>query len=81
MNSLMDRNKPIASLYSLDKLETLVLRDIARIEGQLNRMERVAMDPVRATTIKTYKAMIEDRQTLLKQIREQSLQFKAQVAG
>lgn len=78
MYSLMDRNRPIASQYSLDKLETLVRRDIARIEGQLNRMERVPLDPVRSSTIATYRDMIDTRKTLLIQIQEQSQQFKEQ---
>ena len=80
MYSLMDRNKPIASQYSLDKLETLVLRDIARIEGQLVRMQRVALDPVRASTIATYKDMIDTRKTLLLQIQDQSQQFRSKAA-
>ena len=81
MYSLMDRKKPIASQYSLDKLETLVERDIARIKGQLVRMERVALDPVRASTITTYREMIDARETLLIQIREQSEQFNEQAVG
>ncbi|OUS01812.1 hypothetical protein A9Q81_09585 [Gammaproteobacteria bacterium 42_54_T18] len=81
MYSLMDRKKPIASQYSLDKLETLVKRDIARIKGQLARMERVELDPVRASTIATYREMIDARETLLLQIREQSEQFNEKAVG
>jgi len=81
MYSLMDRKKPIASQYSLDKLETLVARDIARIKGQLARMERVPLDPVRASTITTYREMIDAREALLLQIREQSEQFNEQAVG
>ncbi len=81
MYSLMDRKKPIASQYSLDKLETLVKRDIVRIKGQLTRMEGVALDPVRASTITTYREMIDARETLLLQIREQSEQFNEKAVG
>ena len=81
MYSLMDRKKPIASQYSLDKLESLVLRDVARIEGQLAQMARVPLDPVRASTIETYRDMIDTRKTLLRQIQEQSEQFKVRAAG
>ena len=81
MYSLMDRKKPIASQYSLDKLETLVKRDIDRIKDQLARMERVALDPVRASTITTYREMIDARETLLLQIREQSEQFNEKAVG
>jgi hypothetical protein len=81
MYSLMDRKKPIASQYSLNKLETLVKRDIERIKGQLARMEGVALDPVRASTITTYREMIDARETLLLQIIEQSEQFKEKAVG
>ncbi len=81
MYSFMDKNKPNASQYSLDKLETLVERDIARIKGQLARMERVPLDPVRASTIATYREMIDARETLLLQIIEQSNQFNEQAVG
>jgi len=81
MYSLMDRKKPIASQYSLDKLETLVKRDISRIKGQLARMERVELDPVRASTMITYREMIDARETLLLQIMEQSEQFNEKAVG
>ncbi len=81
MYSLVDRKKPIASQYSLDKLETLVKRDIERIKGQLARMERVELDPVRASTIVTYREMIDARETLLLQIIEQSEQFNEVAVG
>ena len=77
----MDRKKPSALEYSLDKLETLVKRDIVRIKGQLTRMEGVGLDPVRASTITTYREMIDARETLLLQIREQSEQFNEKAAG
>ncbi|PCJ45021.1 MAG: hypothetical protein COA99_05870 [Moraxellaceae bacterium] len=77
----MDKKLPIASQYSLDKLETLVQKDIARIEHQLECMDRVDVDHVRESTIETYRTMIEARQTLLAQIREQSLQFGARAVG
>ena len=81
MYSLMDRKKPIASQYSLDKLEILVKRDISRIKGQLARMERVELDPVRASTMITYREMIDARETLLLQIMEQSEQFNEKAVG
>ena len=81
MYSLMDRKKSIASKYSLNKLETLVKRDIERIKGQLTRMERVELDPVRASTIATYREMIDARETLLIQIIEQSEQFNEAAVG
>lgn len=81
MYSIMDTKKPIASKYSLDKLETLVRRDIARIEEQLSRVGRMPVDPVRESTIETYRVMIRDRETLLTQILEQSQEFAGQAVG
>ena len=72
----MGRNKPIASQYSLDKLERLVLADIARLEEQLVAVESVEISPVRSSTIEKYKIMVKDRRELLAQIKEQARQFR-----
>ena len=72
----MERNKPIASQYSLDKLEKLVLKDVARIEEQLAAIELVEDSTVRTSTIAKYKTMIEDRSDLLTQIKDQAREFK-----
>jgi len=68
------RTSPISSRYSLDKLESMVLRDIARLEEQLARVEGDSSN-TRLSTARTYRNMIADRKKLLAQIKEQSSEF------
>ncbi|MBA55852.1 hypothetical protein [Ketobacter sp.] len=68
------RSSPISSRYSLDKLESMVLRDIARLEEQLARVEGDSSH-TRLSTARTYRNMIADRKNLLAQIKEQSSEF------
>lgn len=74
------KREPIASRYSLDRLESLVVKDIERLEEQLARVERVGLSETRVTTARTYKEMIETRKKLLDEIRQQSREFQDQVA-
>lgn len=69
------RSSPISSRYSLDKLESMVLRDIARLEEQLTRVEGDSGNHTRLSTARTYRDMIADRKKLLAQIQEQSSEF------
>lgn len=66
---------PISTRYSLDTLETMVLRDIARLEQQLARVEGDEFNQTRVSTARTYRQMIADRRELLSQIRQQSSEF------
>lgn len=66
---------PISSRYSLDTLEAMVRRDIARLEEQLARVEGDPTNRARVSTAKTYREMIADRQELLAKIQEQSREF------
>jgi hypothetical protein len=69
------RSSPISARYSLDKLESMVERDIARLEEQLVRVEGDSDNHTRLSTARTYRAMIADRKALLAQIQEQSNEF------
>jgi len=69
------RSSPISSRYSLDKLESMVLRDISRLEEQLARVEGYSGNSTRLSTARTYRDMIVDRRKLLAQIQEQSNEF------
>lgn len=68
------RSTPISERYSLDKLESMIKRDIARLEEQLTWVEG---DPshTRLSTARTYRNMIADRKKLLAEIQEQSSDF------
>ncbi|MDY6921544.1 MAG: hypothetical protein SV765_15180 [Pseudomonadota bacterium] len=74
------RSSPISSRYSLDRLESMVQRDIARLEEQLARVEADADNHTRLSTARTYRQMIEDRKQLLAQIQAQSSEFLGQVS-
>jgi hypothetical protein len=69
---------PISTRYSLDTLETMVRRDIARLEEQLARVEEDASNVTRVSTARTYREMIADRRELLAQIQRQSSEFLGQ---
>lgn len=69
---------PISSRYSLDTLETMVRRDIARLEEQLIRVEEDAANTSRVSTARTYREMIADRRELLARIQQQSSEFMGQ---
>ncbi len=69
---------PISTRYSLDTLETMVRRDIARLEEQLARVEDDASNQTRVSTARTYREMIADRRELLAQIQQQSSEFLGQ---
>lgn len=69
------RSSPISARYSLDRLETMVARDIARLEDQLKQVEQGAANRTRMTTARTYRGMIADRKKLLEQIKQQSSEF------
>ncbi len=74
----MKHNKtstPISARYSLDTLETMVRRDISRLEEQLVRVENDATNKTRVSTARTYREMIADRKELLAQIQRQSSEF------
>ncbi len=72
------RNQPIGMRYSLDKMEKLILRDLSRLEEQLEQVESNAIgNNVRLTTANTYRKMIADRKSLLEQIQAQSREFLA----
>ena len=73
-------SSPISTRYSLDTLERLVLRDIARLEEQLARVERDSANPTRVSTARTYRSMIADRRELLAQIQQQSSEFLRRAA-
>lgn len=74
----VNRNQTIGMRYSLDKMEKLILSDIARLEAQLDAIERdVAGSSTRVTTAGTYRKMISDRKALLDQIQFQSQAFQA----
>ena len=74
----VNRNQTIGMRYSLDKMEKLILTDIARLEAQLTAIEGdAAGSETRVTTAGTYRKMIQDRQALLLQIRDQSREFQA----
>lgn len=66
---------PLSARYSLDTLESMVRRDIARLEEQLARVEGDSFNNTRLSTARTYRAMIEDRKELLAQIQRQSSEF------
>ncbi|HVL02561.1 MAG TPA: hypothetical protein VM553_22235 [Dongiaceae bacterium] len=68
----------ISERYSLDRLEAMVLRDIARLEEQLARVESEANNRTRVSTARTYREMIVDRRELLAQIQRQSNEFLGQ---
>ncbi len=68
----------ISERYSLDRLEAMVLRDIARLEEQLARVESDAGNQTRVSTARTYREMIADRRELLAQIQRQSSEFLGQ---
>lgn len=70
---------PISTRYSLDTLETMVRRDIARLEEQLARVEEDASNVTRVSTARTYREMIADRRELLAQIQRQSSEFLGRV--
>lgn len=70
----------ISERYSLDRLEAMVLRDIARLEEQLVRVESDANNQARVSTARTYREMIADRRELLAQIQRQSNEFLGQAA-
>lgn len=69
------RSSPISARYSLDKLESMVTRDIARLEEQLARIEGDEANRTRVSTARTYRTMIADRKKLLTQIQQQSNSF------
>ncbi len=69
------RTSPISARYSLDKLESMVKRDIARLEEQLTHVEGDSANPTRMSTARTYRTMIADRKKLLDQIQHQSSEF------
>ena len=71
----VERSSPISARYSLDKLDSMVVRDIARLEEQLARIEGDAGNHTRLSTARTYRTMIADRKKLLAQIQEQSSEF------
>ncbi len=73
---LLMRKEPIASKYSLDRLEQLVLADIERLEGLLAQAGEEGLNGARAATVKTYREMLETRKQLLAEIREQSREFQ-----
>lgn len=68
----------ISERYSLDQLEAMVLRDIARLEAQLARVEADTSNQTRVSTARTYREMIADRRELLSQIQHQSNRFLGQ---
>lgn len=70
----------ISERYSLDRLEAMVQRDIARLEEQLGRVEGDAGNQTRVSTARTYREMIADRKELLAQIKRQSSEFLGQAA-
>ena len=69
------RTSSISARYSLDKLESMVLRDIARLEEQLKQVEGDSTTATRMSTARTYRTMIADRKKLLDQIKHQSSEF------
>lgn len=69
---------PISTRYSLDTLESMVRRDIARLEEQLARVEEDGLNTTRVSTARTYREMIADRRELLAQIQQQSSEFLGQ---
>lgn len=72
------RSSPISARYSLDKLESMVKRDIARLEEQLKQVEGDSANTTRLSTARTYRDMIVDRKNLLDQIQHQSSEFLGQ---
>ena len=70
----VQRHQTLASRYSLDKLEAMVIRDIARLQEQLAQIEGDLSD-TRVATANTYRTMIDDRQKLLGQIQQQTSDF------
>lgn len=69
------KREPIASRYSLERLETLVLKDIERLEEQLERVEQHGWNDERMTTAIAYREMIQTRKQLLEKIRSQANAF------
>ncbi|MEZ5506492.1 MAG: hypothetical protein R3F47_11770 [Gammaproteobacteria bacterium] len=69
---------PLSTRYSLDTLESMVRRDIARLEEQLARVESDSSNNTRVSTARTYREMIDDRKELLAQIQRQSSEFLGQ---
>lgn len=69
---------PLSTRYSLDTLESMVRRDIARLEEQLARVEEDVSNNTRVSTARTYREMIADRRELLAQIQQQSSEFLGQ---
>lgn len=69
---------PLSTRYSLDTLESMVRRDISRLEEQLARVESDSSNNTRVSTARTYREMIDDRKELLAQIQRQSSEFLGQ---
>jgi len=76
---IVEEMESIAPRYSLETLEALVCRDIARLKELLDRVEAFDDGDVRAATAESYREMIASRQTLLAQIQAQSTDFQRNV--
>ncbi len=78
MNVMIDKHQtcPISARYNLDRLQSMLERDISRLQKLLQRIERDESQ-TRLTTASTYRQMIADRQAVLEDIRQQSQQFRA----
>jgi hypothetical protein len=68
------RSTPISERYSLDKLESMIKMDIARLQQQLAQVEG-DLSHTRLSTARTYRNMIADRKKLLAEIQTQSSGF------
>jgi hypothetical protein len=75
------KREPIASRYSLERLESLILEDIYRLQKQIDEMESSGWTEDREALAATYREMLETRRRLLDQVRSQSKAFVGRVVS
>jgi len=73
---IVEEMESITPRYSLETLEVLICRDIARLNELLDRVQAFSDGDVREVTADSYRQMIASREMLLTQIQTQSNNFR-----